>query len=172
MSRPVIVQRKKVHRAFSLIELLFVVIILGIILGLAVPQFRNSFSSLILKDTADSLAHLMRYAQSRAILKNTTHGIFFQDDKRYWLAEESSAAIMPGTFQRVPGNAGRTFDIPEELTMELQAEHINFYPDGTMDRMDVVLHHRKEKYITISTRLQRGIIDVIEGTISDDATKE
>ena len=60
------------ERGFTLIELLVVMTVLGIMLGLAVPSFKNFIASQRVKSAAYELSTSMLFARSEAIKRNTT----------------------------------------------------------------------------------------------------
>src|ERR1700756_2423405 len=59
-------------RGFTLIELLVVMTVLGIMLGLAVPSFKNFIGSQRAQAAADELSTSLLLARSEAIKRNTT----------------------------------------------------------------------------------------------------
>ena len=72
-------------RGFTLVEILLVVMLIGLAAGLAVPNFSGSFSSLQLRETAENLGYLMRYAQSRAIIRRQPCRLEFNiDNTKPW----------------------------------------------------------------------------------------
>ncbi|MBU4333896.1 MAG: prepilin-type N-terminal cleavage/methylation domain-containing protein, partial [Candidatus Omnitrophica bacterium] len=46
--------------AFTLIEIILVVLLLSVIAGLTIPNFRNSFRKVKLQNSANNIAYLMR----------------------------------------------------------------------------------------------------------------
>ena len=59
--------------------------------AVAVPNFRQSYAQLKLKQAADQMSYLMRYIQTRAINRNLAAGLEFDDEhKSYWFVEEEA----------------------------------------------------------------------------------
>ena len=68
------------NKAFTLIEMLLVLIILSVIVGLTVPNFGKSVNTFELKKTANDIVYLVRWAQSRAINENVNYQLAFLND--------------------------------------------------------------------------------------------
>ena len=150
---------------FTLIEIIIVTLILGIIAGLAIPQFQNTTRKFQLKTTVDDLAYIMRYAQSRAVIENKLIQLDFEPDfSKYWLTQENTDEKKSSmeTFERISGRLGRTFSIGESIKIKTERSVINFYPDGSMDQTRFYVCHQKQCF-TISTQEQRGKVKVYEG---------
>lgn len=151
---------------FTLIEILIVVMILGVIAGLAVPNFSNLNTQVQLKETAKNISYLMRYAQGRAITKGKTQELTFDAGNfQYQLNEAVSEGTQregEGIFNPIAGRLGRTFDIPKEITLEIDNPHIRFYPDGKIDRTRIFLHDNRDHYFTVSTQEQTGYVQMYD----------
>lgn len=151
----------KQTKAFTLIELMLVIIVFVVIAGIAVPNFRQVYSSMQLKKSANDVAYLMRYAQSRAILKNLKIRLTFDEElKKYWLVQNSSSE----EYERFKSRTGRAQEIPSQITVDTDELFITFYPDGSIEKKRLYFC-RNEKCYTISTQEQRGYINVFEGKV-------
>ena len=152
---------RRVSTGFTLIELLVVVILLGVIAGMVVPNFSQSYLKLQLHNTIDDLASLMRYAQGRSIMQKHRHRLEFDASfSKYWLTENQSQDSEE-SFQRLPGRMGRIFHIPQEVTLTSPQEAIEFQPDGKMDQLRFYVC-RKDDCFTISTQDQGGYVLVLD----------
>lgn len=154
-------------KAFSFVEILLVVILLSVITGLAVANFRGTFDYFQLSETAKNIATLMRYAQSRAVIKNLTHEIQFDLNRStYRLAQEISAEDEDenpqGVFLPLQGRFGRTFSIPKEVMIEARDSALRFYPEGKIDKGRIYLHNKRQDYFTISTQDASGYVEVYD----------
>ena len=157
-------------RAFTLIEVLMVVLLLGVIAGLAVPNFSGTFSSFQLSETAKNIASLMRYAQDHAIARDKKIRVHFDFlSGEYWLEEKIASADVTqeeldaaDIFERVTGKYGRTFVIPKEVTAESENPMICFYPDAKIDKARIYLHNKHGNYFTVSTREQANDVQILD----------
>ena len=156
-------------KSFSLIELLLVVVILGVIAGLAIPNFSQTYANLQLQETAKNIAYVMRYAQSQAVIKQKNFRLEFDEpDKAYWLTQSLDEGQGKNTktaeafFERILGRNGRTFNIPDELTLEILKPFVEFSPNGDIEKMRIFLSNRKNKYFTVSTQEQTGYVLIFD----------
>ena len=167
---------KQLHslKSFSLIELLLVVVILGVIAGLAIPNFSQTYASLQLQETAKNIAYVMRYAQSQAVIKQKNLRLEFDEpNKTYWLtqsmdeAQEKNTKGGEASFERILGRNGRTFNIPDELTLEIPKPFVEFYPNGDIEKMRIFLSNPKRKYFTVSTQEQTGYVLIFDFKVEE-----
>src|SRR2546425_10190951 len=71
---------------FTLLELLVDTLILMVLVGVSVPQFRRTFRHLQLQVFASDVAKLLTYANRRAVATGEVLRIQFDvDGRRYWL---------------------------------------------------------------------------------------
>lgn len=158
--------KKNRQRAFTLIEIILVVIVLSIIAGFAVPSFSKTYAYIQLQRSAQDLAYLMRYAQSRAVTKNTTVRLQFAEDfSAYWLVEKikDEEEAEEEEFQRISSRLGRACKIPSGLKIEMEEETdaLGFYPDGSIDKKAINLCNEKTCFV-VSTEEKRGDVQVFQ----------
>lgn len=160
--RPYLFYRKC---SFTLIELLLVILLLGIVTGLAIPNLSQLYSNLQLKQTTVDISVLMRYAQSRAITQKRICRLNFDSQfSRYWITQATSnvdSEVLEGSFQRIKGRWGRLFSIPKHITIESGKESVEFYPDGRIEKIRVYLSYKKSHF-TISTQEQMGRVRIFD----------
>ena len=147
---------KLFRTGFTLIELILVLLLLSVFLGLAAPNFRNSFGGIELKTTARHLVDVMRYAQSEAVTTGQTVKLKFNPEfSNYWLARVDPADSDKDEKIKTP--VGEIFNFPADFNITVSRPEINFYSDSTMDKEELSLC-RKERCFIISTKEQRGKI--------------
>jgi prepilin-type N-terminal cleavage/methylation domain-containing protein len=150
----------KPSNAFTLIEILLVVIIIGIVLALSAPNFSKAYSRFQLDKTADDLLNCSRWAQAMAIGQERTIALSFSHDHRSYdltriqVNEESDD---PQSFEPVIGPLGRMHQIPEGIGLDAKSDNIYFYPDGTIDPATVQLDTPQQK-VTLSSTQVRGMM--------------
>jgi len=152
------------QKGFTLIEILLVLVLLTVIIGLVIPNFSSTYNSLQLKRMVQDLGYLMRYAQSRAITKQSLVRLEFDDEqKTYWLMQEvkDQEGDIEGSFDRLSGRLGRNYRIPDGIKIQKGEEMILFYPDGQIEKQHLSICNDK-KCFTISTKAQRGKVLIFE----------
>ena len=153
------------RKAFSLIELLVVVILIALLAGLAMPNLIKGRTYLELKQTAKDIAYMMQYAQQRSVLDNREYQIQFDSSaKQYWLMVEvpiDDAVVQEKEFKRFTGRIGKISAIPLSVALKTEKKIVCFYPNGLMDKIQIDLTDQKNK-IVVSTKEQRGSVYVYE----------
>jgi len=150
----------KVNKAFTLIEILLVIVILGIILGLAAPQFMGGYSRIQLNETTDDLMSISRWAQAMAIGQERIYAISFSSDRRsYALIREkiNKQTDSQDRFESIHGSLGKKRILPEAIHLEIQDDRIEFYPDGTIDPETIEIDSAQKK-VTLSSSVERGMM--------------
>lgn len=174
----------KRNNAFTLIEILLVIIIFGIVLALAAPNFSNGYSRLQLNKTADDFLSMSRWAQAMAIGQERIYVISFSDDHQsYGLVREkvddeineeingqingqiidqiSEQVNNQDSFEPVKGTLGRMHKIPDTIHIDTQNDRIKFYPDGTIDPATIQLS-LPDQQIEISSTQVRGMMTKVD----------
>ena len=150
---------------FTLIEVLLVLVILGVIAGLSIPNLSQTYSTILLNQTASDIAYLMRYAQSRAVLgRQALRLVLDPQTKQYSLKQEDSTITENEPsfrFRPILGRLGRTFTIPPEIQVTTENPTVDFQPDGNIQKISWSLC-RKKKCLTISTKEQIGYVQIFE----------
>lgn len=148
---------------FTLVEIILVVLILAVIASLTLPNFSRSYAQVRLRQSAQGLVDLMRYAQSRAVAHNRRVRLEFDDAlSKYWLTEEAGVRTQtsPEDFHRFPGRFGRDFVLPGAVGVQTDTRPLTFFPDGSIEKgqINICLDQR---CLTISTQWQRGYVRLI-----------
>lgn len=154
------------RNGFTLIEILLVVIVLGVIAGLTLPNMRGAYNDVILKTSVNDLAFLMRYAQSRAVSKASEVRLEFNSDNdRYWLTERSEEEGL-SVFNRITGRHAKDYNIPFNVIVQNSQPTVTFYPDGKIEKFDMNVCRqtdlKTDKCFVLSSNQQRGAVHVFE----------
>ena len=154
---------------FTLIEILLVVVILGIVLSLAAPNFSKEYSRFQLNKTADDLVGVCRWAQAMAIGQEHIYALSFSVDHHSYnltrakdpLQNEASGIIEEtddqNSFEPVKGSLGLMHSIPDDIRLVTHDDRIGFYPDGTIDPATIQLNSLKQKIVLSSIEV-RGMM--------------
>lgn len=183
-------------KAFTLIEVLVVLIIIGLILGIAVPRAGSVFRS-SLKVSSTNLAGIIKYAYDNAIVTQRIERLGFDFSKSQYLLE----ATTPGTlidfdvedikesdkdeknpssnFKNVEGAWGKVNSLPTGVKFEsiynytLKKEfkegvtYLYFFPQGFTQSLIIRLKANKAGYYSIKINPISGACS-IEGRYVDE----
>ncbi|OHB76244.1 MAG: hypothetical protein A2Z25_05950 [Planctomycetes bacterium RBG_16_55_9] len=127
-------QRDK-HEAFTLLELILVMVILSTVLAMAAPSLRGFFGSRKTHDEAAQILSLTQFARSQAISEGIVYRLNFDTNKRtYWLTSQQA-----GVFEKLRTEFGYVFTFPIDITVELEdvgkednEMFLAFTPQGTV----------------------------------------
>ena len=162
----------KIKLAFTLLEILLVVVILGILVTMILPQFGKQYHNLQIQYAAEELVNHMRYAQTWAISHNENLIMETNDEmaqyqmKQTSLKDQQSLESKFSKDSQLSRRYSKLVTLPASIKMETPNEKVKFYPDGTIDKTYVDLCLEKKCY-TISTREQRGAIILSDGSPND-----
>ena len=153
--------KNKSSWAFTLIEVLLVLVVMSVLVGISVPNFRNTYQKFFFKKSVEDLAYTMRYAQSRAIMKNLIVRLEFNGDfTGYWLTQQkkSDSEEAAPTFSKIDGEMGKDFKVGSDVKIEAPEPAVNFYPDGNIDKQEIKVCLKEDCYAVV-TNQQRGYVN-------------
>lgn len=128
------VDRFLLRPAFTLLELVVVMLLLTVILGMAVPSLRGFAGASRARDAQAQLVAIAQYARARAAAESRVYRLN-TDGESYWLTvQEGEDFTSTGT------DMGRSFSLPPDTRVELDSTDsdaapggIDFHPDGRTD---------------------------------------
>jgi len=149
------------QKAFTLVELLLVIVVISVLAGISVPRFRRTYSDIRLASSAQDLASLMKYAQERAIMDGISFKIEFDiSGKEYRLLRETEP--FSGVYEREKGIHGRAKHIPSDISFDVSAGETVFLPDGRTYPVKIYLKNRNGKKKVLSTERAGGRIRIYD----------
>ena len=132
------------RRAFTLIEVMIVVAIMGLIAAMGVPSILQTFRKEGMRKALSNVEDVCAEARTRAILQNQkTAVVFYPLERRFGLeggAGGANAASGRVTSATLPdGVEIAMLDINLQDYGASEWARVFFYPDGTSDEMTLVL---------------------------------
>jgi prepilin-type N-terminal cleavage/methylation domain-containing protein len=108
--------RKQPSSAFTLIELVLVMVIVAILVGVIAPSLRGFMLGRNTVNTATQIMALAGYARTEAISEGRTYRLNFdQQSGKFWLTDDHG----DGTYQAPTSEEGREFQVPTGVKMEV-----------------------------------------------------
>lgn len=179
-------------RAFSFIELMFVVVIIGVLLAVALPKLTGGSTMPALRTTAGNMARLGMYARQQAISLGEPVVMSFHPEERSWYLTlpprdpKNKSARRDWDSRRFPDVEDRPEASDEERTFVLNSRidfdelllngepfdddvfRIWFYPNGTTENATIVLktiekNEEDVSRITVSFEAPTALVSAYEG---------
>jgi prepilin-type N-terminal cleavage/methylation domain-containing protein len=149
----------KKRSGFTLIEILLVVLILTVIMGVAIPNLSQTYKKVHMQKVVQDIRYIMEYGQSRAITHNQPVRLEFNEDfSQYWLTQKDPQTEQ---FQRIPGRLGKRFGLSPKVDIDTDQRSIHFFPDGSIEKQEIIVSDNHDREMILSTKLQRGRIEIL-----------
>jgi Tfp pilus assembly protein FimT len=130
-------------RSFTFIELLFVVILIGVLIGVSLPNLKKAFNNLELNSFSSQLQTFINYLDERAVVEGKIIYLYIDNDQKWCLArfKEEQTTL-------------KKYTIPARIQIGLdnREDKIAFYPDGTIDKVDIELTTADNAAVTLTTK--------------------
>jgi prepilin-type N-terminal cleavage/methylation domain-containing protein len=116
--------------AFTLLELVLVLVIIATVMALAAPSLRGFWRGADARDAATQLLSVIQWGRIKAVSDSTIYRLNIDArDGRYWLTMQDG-----GEFVDVGSDFGQTFTLPAQMRIELRdattTDSIEFHPNG------------------------------------------
>ena len=148
-------------RAFTLVELMVVVAVMGVIIGISIPAFRAFLKKAPLEQAISDVEGMCRQARSDAIINKRTLELVLNDAEEFVTLRTVARSVMG--FDPETGMEANLVEQSEVLErVELQADlqiiepidedfigqlELRFYPNGTAEPVDLRVTDGNEAYI-------------------------
>lgn len=119
--------------AFTLVEMLVVLAILGLILGISIPFTASFGKGLAIKTTARSITGVLNVARSNAVTFRKNYSVVFDVKKcQYWIEDESGMMYE----KKYSLSASVKFDVKDNEETDpvtFENDRVIFNPAGGLD---------------------------------------
>jgi type II secretion system protein H len=149
----------KSRRAFTLIEMVVVVVLIAVMAAMIIPEMKGSFDDALLRSTSRDLINVFDLASSRAVSLNqscrveldTQSGRYFVEREIRVGAQDDYVPLkdVSGAEGRLDSRIAVEMSPPDEASPDNPPDNsapepvspsaISFYPDGTADAMEIRL---------------------------------
>jgi type II secretion system protein H len=151
-----------ISRAFTLIEMMTVIVIIGIMTAMIIPEMKGTFEDALLRATARELVNAIELASSQAISLNQHLRVRLDPTAKRFSIERRVHEGRLEEFAPLPDVSGSAGELDKRIAIEIRrpgaessnasgagaaptqdtAEPISFYPDGTADAAMILLKDR------------------------------
>ena len=159
-----------VPRAFSLAELLIVLVILSTMAGGVMVAVSGRQESFALSTAAKDLASAIRFARQAAVQEHKSFRLVFGDLGQGFRIEETASPAGSSDFKPAPGGAGawrwfakgvRIVKITDAMQMGGESpQSITFNPDETGFQGALILENQQKDLLTIEVRNVPGQVEI------------
>ena len=141
----------RVTSAFTLIEIMVVVAIMGVIMAMSIPSVMMAMRQESVRKAANDLKEACQTVRGRAIMSGQMTTLTFHPRDRKFDGGEGISGLLPNdvTIEMVAVNLR---EYKEEDTVT-----VRFFPNGTSDEMTVVYRSAKNEWRRINLEVTTGL---------------
>ena len=140
-------------RAFTFIELLFIVIIIAVLVAVSFPNLRKSFNNIELNSFSREFEAVINYLKQRSIVDITMIHLNIDNEKKEYYAVKAESS-----------ERFKTYRIPDGIRIEMEGnEKIAFYPDGSIEKVTIRLINSDNQEVVLTTKGVYGGVKVQGG---------
>ncbi len=155
--------RSRRHRqAFTMIEIMVVVSIIGLIMAVGIPTLYNAFKKEGISKALDDVLGVCVTARARAIMSGSETVVVFHPLERRFEVEGGGSA--PAGSQRSVSSG----QFPESINIEMldvnlleyresEFVRVRFFPNGTSDELTLILHSDKDEWRKFTLEVTTGL---------------
>ena len=128
--------------AFTLIELLLVLLILTFVVAMVGPQLRGFTAGRTTRNTANSILAMTHYARTQAVTQGLTYRLNYDGQARsLWISYQSgNADVKPGNDFATPLNLADSIKIDTDIPNKQDgSQYIEFHPTGRTEPATITL---------------------------------
>lgn len=155
--RPCTQERGK--QAVTFIELLLVIVIIGSLTALSIPQLRKTFDNFALENFVQDIYYLSRALQANAV----STGKIYVLNILAATGEFQAAYKEKQGFKNLEGRFGRLYKAPKDTLILIEPADktkIYFYPDAVTDKTTITFENKYKKQISLILKGISGDIQI------------
>ena len=173
--------RLRALRAFTLVELMVVLVIIGIMTAMIIPEMRGTYEDAVLRSSGRDLVSAFELASSRAVSLNQLHRVRVDAATGRYAIERRARSGPEEEFVPLKDVSGCTGILDKRISVEVrfpqetsdeavgtapqtpeQPDAISFYGDGTADAALVTLQDREGVRLGLKLNPITARVQVVE----------
>lgn len=141
------------RRAFTLIEIMIVVGIVGIVMGMGLPAFYSAVRREGMRKAVNDMVDACNKTRAQAIISGRTVALHIRPLEKGFSTEGFSGQLPENVYLEM-------LDVNFLEFKEADDAQVRFFPNGTCDEMTMVLRSDKNEYRLISLEITTGLASV------------
>jgi prepilin-type N-terminal cleavage/methylation domain-containing protein len=163
--------------AFTLIEIMVVVAIMGVILTIGIPSIYHMTKKEGMRKAVSDIWEVCNNARAQAIFRGSpVELVFYPTERRFQVGGASvpQSADGPDYIESKPApqtGSGLAGQFPEDILIEMldinlleyrdsEMARVRFFPNGTSDELTLVLRSSKNEWRMISLEVTTGRVSI------------
>jgi type II secretory pathway pseudopilin PulG len=134
---------------FTFIETLFVVIVIGILLGFAFPFLQKNIRGFEFESFSRKMQASMNYFSQRSIMEREIILLTIDQERRLFWAQGIISSIVL-----------KNVTIPKGIEVQSDKKSIYFYPDGSIDKVNIMISNAEHQSLNLTTQGVYGHVKV------------
>ena len=124
--------RCRIRRSgFTLIELVMILLIVGLVFGISLPQLKPFWNRAALEEAARNAAQVLRYAQYRAVADRGPVVLIVDPEENHYQLMKPKKEAGPLRLAPIEGDFGRPVKLERSVHFDPRSENITYFPDGS-----------------------------------------
>ena len=174
-------------RAFTLVEIMIVVAIMGIVMGMSVPIVYKVWHKAPLRKAVSDVVEVCSRARAQAIMRGVKTDVIFHPREGMLAVSSATGTQHPAkdvnppadAMVQAPAGSGLSAQISDRVIIETmdinmsgieyndaESAKITFYPNGTSDEMRMILFDGRDR-IGIELEITTGLVSVVPNPLRE-----
>jgi Tfp pilus assembly protein FimT len=137
-------------KSFTLVEMLLVLMLVGMMIGVAIPRWRDVHSETSIRESSKMIIALADYAREKAVFEHKRYRLVFDMvESCYWLEKQKEfSKAGEETYEKVQDHLTKRFYLPDKfyfVEVKLGGKKVKnkyfipFSPDGTSEDCEIII---------------------------------